>query len=456
MYKFDSFIFFLYGVTHSFLSMTETHQQIQSNMDFDNSINKTDGGFWSAIGFDSLSSGNYPETRFDYCDWDYMTNGTGGCAETGKRDVPLTASIEDGKLYSSEAWDNYAWRWATINHDKTWVDSEHKSFTMTVMDIERANNPQPFEDHAEPPTETNQDYESLSDRSEDHLENKPHSTRWEEVVEYNNQAVKELNKEMRNLKKDIHALRFEEIIWRKEEYPLLVQKLSHLFQISEDSMKEDWKLAIDEIKASSCPKSRSIIEQLLNFYDTLSEEYDIGIKEANHILHYRLYNIQEAIESPTTFEDEDWINTDPFVIELLGNEVEELAIQKETLLNKPFRIHKHLFHFMRIYQLQSNPDTPMYTPLSITLDISTNSGYPKSIGESDDLSFSKLSHTNQIKNIQSRILNMEKLLKISSPNTPEKNDFFSRLRLISYSLSARNSESGLSKLREGLYNYVLL
>ena len=107
-------------------------------------------------------------------------------------------------------------------------------------------------------------------------------------------------------------------------------------------------------------------------------------------------------------------------------------------------------------ELQSNPDTPMYTPLSITLDISTNSGDPKSIGESHDLSFSKLSHANQIKNIQSRILNMEKLLKISSPNKPEKNNFFSRLRLISYSLSARNSESGLSKLREGLYNYVLL
>jgi len=221
-------------------------------------------------------------------------------------------------------------------------------------------------------------------------------------------------------------------------------------------MKEDWKLAIDEIKATSCPKSRSIIEQLLNFYDTLAEEYNIGIKEANHILHYRLYNIQEAIESPTTFEDEDWINTDPFVIELLGNEVEELAIQKETLINKPFRNHNQLYHLMRMYELQSNPDTPMYTPLSITLDISTNSGDPKSIGESHDLSFSKLSHANQIKNIQSRILNMEKLLKISSPNRPEKNNFFSRLRLISYSLSARNSESGLSKLREGLYNYVLL
>ena len=148
--------------------MTETHQQKPFNMDIDNSRNQTDGGFWSAIGFDSLSCGDYPETQFDYCDWDYMTNGTGGCAETGKRDVPLTASIEDGKLYCGEAWDNYAWKWESINHDKIWIDSQHKSFTMTVMDIERANNPQPFEDHPE----TNEDCESHSDRSEDHLENK--------------------------------------------------------------------------------------------------------------------------------------------------------------------------------------------------------------------------------------------------------------------------------------------
>lgn len=414
-------------------------------------------------GVDSWTKfGHTREDDWDYTDWDYMTNGTGGCAETGRRDVPLTASIEDGKLYCLEAWNNYALAWELWNQDSRWIDSHHKTFTMTVEDVERANNPQPFQngkDEVSPyDWEYDSDCESLTYRSEDHNEHHPHSERWEDLVDSNKPVVSQLNKEMLGLKTDIRRLRFEEMVWRKEEHPLLVQKLSNVFQTAIDSMANDWKMAIDEIRVTACQKTRMIIDQLVNYYDTFAEEYDIQMKEANEILCCRLYNIQEALESPTTFEEEDWSNTDPFVLDLLQDEVNDLRIQKATLLNKPFRIHKHLTHFSKLHQIHQNPETFMYTPLSITLDISTHSGDPKCIGESHDFSFNKLPWDEQLANVQRRIVNTENLFGISSAwiTVPAPHELFDRLNTISDVIRQKNSISTCEALQKGLYDYLLL
>ena len=117
-----------------------------------------------------------PTEDSDPFDWEYMTNGTGGCAKCGRRDVPLTASIEDGRLYAPECWDEYAWQWSYLNPNSIWRDNEHKSFTLTVEDIYRANNPRPF-GYVKHDTE---DIESLTDRSVDHMQNIPHTSHDEE------------------------------------------------------------------------------------------------------------------------------------------------------------------------------------------------------------------------------------------------------------------------------------
>ena len=263
---------------------------------------------------------------------------------------------------------------------------------------------------------------------------------------------------MLGLKTDIRRLRFEEMVWRKEEHPLLVQKLSNVFQTAIDSMANDWKMAIDEIRVTACQKTRMIIDQLVNYYDTFAEEYDIQMKEANEILCCRLYNIQEALESPTTFEEEDWSNTDPFVLDLLQDEVDDLHIQKTTLLNKPFRIHKHLTHFSKLHEIHQNPETFMYTPLSITLDISTHSGDPNCIGESHDFTFNKLSYDEQLANVQRRLVYTENLFGISSTwvPVPAPNELFNRLNTISDVIRQKNSISTCEALQKGLYDYLLL
>ena len=306
--------------------------------------------------------------------------------------------------------------------------------------------------------ENDSDCESLTYRSDDHNEYHPHSERWEDLVDSNKLAVSQLNREMLSLKTDIRSLRFEEMVWRNEEHPLLVQKISTIFQTAKDSMGSEWKMAIDEIRVTACQKTRMIIDQLVNYYDTFAEEYDIQMKEANEILCCRLYNIQESLESPTTFEEEDWSNTDPFVLDLLQDEVNDLRIQKTTLLNKPFRIHKHLTHFSKLHQIHQNPETFMYTPLSITLDISTHSRDPNCIGESDDFSFSKLSYDEQIANVQRRIVNTDNLFGLSrcEEDVPAPHELFHRLNNISDVIRQKNSTSTCDALRKGLYDYLLL
>jgi len=574
-------------------NMSTTHHQNEHTVENYFGENHTGVDSWSEIG---------DKHEHDYTDWDYMTNGTGGCAQTGRRDVPLTASIKDGKLYCSEAWNEYAMRWDYWNLGFRWIDCQHKTFTMTVEDVERANNPQPFQhgkrwilhhsqrcmariwgsakagnlgmgpqcsakkcegdyckrhaklaaqsevpciwkddkkfglfcgrfdqpiqgkdadgkwqiiwlcpeiqlqikqdkangdfelgenelkhksrkspsknpcaqqshvdntpqssehgkDEVSPfDWENDSDCESLTYRSEDHNAYHPHSEHWEDLVDSNKQAVCELNKKMLGLKTDIRRLRFEEMVWRNQQHPLLVQKISNIFQTAKDSMGSEWKTVIDDIRMTACQKTRMIIHQLVNFFDTFAEEYDIQMKEANEILCCRLYNIQESLESPTTFEEEDWSNTDPFVLDLLQDEVNDLHIQKTTLLNKPFRIHKHLTHFLKLHQIHQNPETFMYTPLSITLDISTHSMDPNCIGESDDFSFSKLSYDAQIANVRRRIVNAENLFGLSrcEEDVPAPHELFYRLNNISDVIRQKNSTSTCDALRKGLYDYLLL
>ena len=434
-------------------NMSTTHHQNEHTVENYFGENHTGVDSWSEIG---------DKHEHDYTDWDYMTNGTGGCAQTGRRDVPLTASIKDGKLYCSEAWNEYAMRWDYWNLGFRWIDCQHKTFTMTVEDVERANNPQPFQhgkDEVSPyDWENDSDCESLTYRSDDHNAYHPHSEHWEDLVDSNKQAVCELNKKMLGLKTDIRRLRFEEMVWRNQQHPLLVQKISNIFQTAKDSMGSEWKTVIDDIRMTACQKTRMIIHQLVNFFDTFEEEYDIQMKEANEILCCRLYNIQESLESPTTFEEEDWSNTDPFVLDLLQDEVNDLHIQKTTLLNKPFRIHKHLTHFLKLHQIHQNPETFMYTPLSITLDISTHSMDPNCIGESDDFSFSKLSYDAQIANVRRRIVNAENLFGLSrcEEDVPAPHELFYRLNNISDVIRQKNSTSTCDALRKGLYDYLLL
>ena len=390
-------------------------------------------------------NGYFRETDDDYCDWDYMTNGTGGCAATGRRDVPLTASIEDGKLYCSSAWDDYAQRWEFWNQDKRWVDSEHKTFTMTVEDVERANNPQPF---YEP---TLEDYES--DRSEDHMLHTPHAQDWDDLVQSNEKLVQQLNNTLIDLKKTILELRYEEIAFRNIEHPLLVQKLATQFEVAYEAVGDSWKQAVDDLRASSCTKTRSIIDQLINYYDTMEEEYDIRIKDANTILYYRLYNVQEALECPTAFEEEQWENTDPFVVDLLCEEVADLEIQKAKLENSPFRIHKHLSNFMKLFQLISNPETLIHTPLTITTDVSSHSSDPYCAGESLDFCFNQLTKDQQKMNLRRRIQNIQNLLGMDDSVT--ENSFSQQINEISEELKIKCSQSTSSKLRNGLYFHIL-
>jgi hypothetical protein len=66
------------------------------------------------------------------------------------------------------------------------------------------------------------------------------------------------------------------------------------------------------------------------------------IQQCNVVLKERLYNIQEALENPTTIEEEAWLYRDEFTIEAMREEVEDLETQLKSRLNNPTRICKGL------------------------------------------------------------------------------------------------------------------
>ena len=209
-------------------------------------------------------------------------------------------------------------------------------------------------------------------------------------------AVQQLNNTLIDLKKTILELRYEEIAFRTTEHPVLVQKLATQFEVAYEAVGNSWKQAVDDLRASSCLKTRSIIDQLTNYYDTMEEEYDIRIKDANVILYYRLYNVQEALECPTAFEEEQWENTDPFVVDLLCEEVADLEIQKQGKTALFAFTNTGQLH--EIHQLISNPETP--SALTIT-DVSSHSSDPYCVV--NRVSLQPLTEDQQRMNLRRRI-----------------------------------------------------
>ena len=238
-----------------------------------------------------------PTEDSDPFDWEYMTNGTGGCAKCGRRDVPLTASIEDGRLYAPECWDEYAWQWSYLNPNSIWRDNEHKSFTLTVEDIYRANNPRPF-GYVKHDTE---DIESLTDRSVDHMQNIPHTSHDEDRTptptlpqfqyddEYSSDenltlqlqtnsktTAKEnilkidfMNQIIVGLKKDIHSISRLIIKLEKSEHPVIVESLSK----EAEKLYLQWKCRKPFFIQANCENKHNKtlhqkkFNELVNFYD---------------------------------------------------------------------------------------------------------------------------------------------------------------------------------------------
>ena len=305
-----------------------------------------------------------PTEDSDPFDWEYMTNGTGGCAKCGRRDVPLTASIEDGRLYASECWDEYAWQWSYLNPDSMWRDNEHKSFTLTVEDIYRANNPRPF-GYVEHDAE---DIESLTDRSVDHMQNIPHRSHDEDRTptptlpqfqyddEYSSDEnltlqidelkdnrqenilkIDFMNQIIIGLKKDIHSISRLIIKLEKSEHPVIVEYLSKEAEKLYLQYGSAWKPFFLEANCEN--KHNKTLHQkkfneLVNFYDCMAEEYSItSVTECNNLLYLRHYNIQETIEQPTTFQEEVWSKYDEFTVELMEEEIEQLKQKLHSKLN---------------------------------------------------------------------------------------------------------------------------
>ena len=299
----------------------------------------------------------------DPFDWEYMTNGTGGCAKCGRQDVPLTSSIEDGRLYAPDCWDEFAWEWSYLNPNSIWRDNEHKSFTLTVEDIYRANNPRPF-GHMEDDTE---DIESLTDRSVDHMQNIPHTSHDEdreseptlqkfqndndyysdenvtlqvdELAERQENTIKVdfLNHIIIGLKKDIHSISRLIMKFEKNPHPAMVESLSQQAEKLYLQYGSAWKPFFLQ---SNCENNQNKtlhqkkFNELINFYDCMTEEYSItSVTECNNLLYLRHYNIQETIEQPTTFQEEVWSKYDEFTVELMEEEIEQLKQKLHSKLN---------------------------------------------------------------------------------------------------------------------------
>ena len=294
------------------------------------------------------------EGDWESCDdeediWLTMTNGTGGCAQCSCRDCDLMASADDEKLYCHSCWSDYAWRWDFLNQDIPWIDDDHVTYTMDIFDVQRANDPFLH-------LEDTVDDSEISEITYCFPGKDPMSK--DEYTDFclRNEEVRQINVTIVDCKKRIHALAYQEMELRGDTYPREVYKMTQRFEAIAYNRK-----TLHEV----CQNHHGIIPDLLGdlgetkikndllaFYETMVEEYDIDcIFTANNLLRLRLFNIQETLEQPTTFSEEKWSlvhSDDNTTTRLMCEELQQLQAQLESKLNNPLRITHYLNNFEKI------------------------------------------------------------------------------------------------------------
>lgn len=289
--------------------------------------------------------------------WLTMTDGTGGCAECSDRYCSLTASIDDQKVYCKTCWSGFAWSWEHYNQDSRWIDGEHMTYAMDTTDIQRANDPFLHEEGDE--CDERDDECDDADRSKviySFPGQDPMSE--EDYIKFTqmSEEVRQLNVLIISYKEKIQTLGYQEIELRGDDHTKEVYKMTRRFEaiapLNGDLrvVCEKNHLVIPDLLGQD--GENNIKNELIRFYETMVEEYDItSIFTAHNLLRLRLYNIQETIEQPTTFSEEKWYLSDCHdhtTTELMKEELHELQTKLESKLNHPLRITHYLNNFEKI------------------------------------------------------------------------------------------------------------